>query len=53
VAALSLSGLRRKIEIALLPEEPHVVVQLDRAARHPSGCGRNRAEPQKGSRSLR
>jgi hypothetical protein len=33
VVALSLSGLRRKIEIKLLPDEVIVVLTLDRAAR--------------------
>jgi hypothetical protein len=33
VAALSLGGLRRRIEAALLPDAPLVVLQLDRAAR--------------------
>ena len=31
--ALSLNGLRRKIEAALIPENPIVVFTLDRAAR--------------------
>ena len=29
VVALSLGGLRRKIEIALLPDEVEIVLQLD------------------------
>jgi len=33
VTALSLGGLRRRIEIALLPEDVHVVLQLDVRAR--------------------
>jgi hypothetical protein len=33
VAALSLGGLRRRIEAALLPDEPVVQLRLDRAAR--------------------
>ena len=33
VVALSLGGLRRKIEVTLLPDEPHIVLRLDRAAR--------------------
>jgi hypothetical protein len=33
VVALSLGGLRRKIEIALLPDDVIVVLSLDRAAR--------------------
>jgi hypothetical protein len=33
VVALSLGGLRRRIEAALLPDAPVVVLQLDRAAR--------------------
>jgi hypothetical protein len=33
VAALSLGGLRRRIEIALLPDDVHIVLQLDRTAR--------------------
>jgi hypothetical protein len=33
VVALSLSGLRRKIETAMLPDEIVVMLQLDKAAR--------------------
>jgi hypothetical protein len=33
VLALSLGGLRRRIEIALLPDDVHVVLQLDVRAR--------------------
>jgi hypothetical protein len=33
VTALSLDGLRRGIEAALLPDEPVVQLRLDRAAR--------------------
>jgi hypothetical protein len=33
VTALSLGGLRRKIEAALLPDEPIIMLNLDRAAR--------------------
>ena len=33
VTALSLSGLRRKVEAAMLPEEVIVMLNLDRAAR--------------------
>jgi hypothetical protein len=33
VTALSLGGLRRKIEIAMLPEDVDVVLRLDRDAR--------------------
>jgi hypothetical protein len=33
VLALSLGGVRRRIEALLLPEEPIVVLNLDRAAR--------------------
>jgi hypothetical protein len=33
VTALSLGGLRRRIEVALLPDEPVVQLRLDRAAR--------------------
>ena len=33
VVALSLSSLRRRIEVALLPDEPVVRLLLDRAAR--------------------
>jgi hypothetical protein len=33
VTPLSLRGLRRKIEAALLPEEPIIILNLDRAAR--------------------
>ena len=33
VTALSLGGLRRRIEAALLPEEPVIVLNLDRVAR--------------------
>ena len=29
VVALSLGGLRRKIEVAMLPDDVHVVLQLD------------------------
>ena len=29
VVALSLGGLRRKIEIAMLPDDVHIVLQLD------------------------
>jgi hypothetical protein len=37
VVALSLGGLRRKIEALLLPDEVRVVLQLDgHAAAHPS-----------------
>jgi hypothetical protein len=39
VVALSLGGLRRKIEIAMLPDDVRVVLQLDGLAereRHPS-----------------
>ena len=31
VTALSLGGLRRRIEIALMPDDVHVVLQLDLA----------------------
>jgi hypothetical protein len=31
-AALSLGGLRRRIEAALLPDEPIIIFNLDRAA---------------------
>jgi len=33
VTALSLGGLRRRIEVALLPDKPIVQLRLDRAAR--------------------
>jgi hypothetical protein len=33
VIALSLGGVRRKVEIAMLPDEVIVVLSLDRAAR--------------------
>jgi hypothetical protein len=33
VIALSLGGLRRRIEAALMPEEPIIILNLDRAAR--------------------
>jgi hypothetical protein len=33
VTALSLGGLRRRIEIALMPDDLHVVLQLDVRAR--------------------
>jgi hypothetical protein len=33
VIALNLGGLRRKVEIALLPDDPDVKLVLDRAAR--------------------
>jgi hypothetical protein len=33
VTALSLGGLRRRIEVALLPDDPVVQLRLDRAAR--------------------
>jgi hypothetical protein len=33
LTALSLGGLRRRIEAALLPDEPVVQLRLDRAAR--------------------
>jgi hypothetical protein len=33
VTALSLGGLRRRIEVALLPDEPIIQLRLDRAAR--------------------
>jgi hypothetical protein len=33
VLALSLGGIRRRIEALMLPEEPIVVLNLDRAAR--------------------
>jgi hypothetical protein len=33
VVALSLGGIRRRIEAALLPDEPVVHLRLDRAAR--------------------
>jgi hypothetical protein len=33
VVALSLSGIRRQIEAALMPDEPIIILQLDRAAR--------------------
>jgi hypothetical protein len=33
VTALSLGGLRRRIETAMLPDDPVVVLRLDRAAR--------------------
>jgi hypothetical protein len=33
VVALSLGGLRRRIEIAMLPDDVDVVLQLDRSAR--------------------
>jgi len=35
VVALSLGGLRRKIEIAMLPDDVRVVLQLDGLARTP------------------
>jgi hypothetical protein len=34
VTALSLGGLRRRIEATLLPDEPVIQLRLDRAARH-------------------
>jgi hypothetical protein len=33
VTALSLGGLRRRIEALMLPDDVHIVLQLDRAAR--------------------
>jgi hypothetical protein len=33
VTALSLGGLRRRIEALMLPDDPHVVLQLDVRAR--------------------
>ncbi len=33
LTALSLGGLRRRIEVALLPDEPVILLRLDRAAR--------------------
>jgi hypothetical protein len=33
VTALSLGGVRRRIEALMLPDEPIVVLNLDRAAR--------------------
>jgi hypothetical protein len=33
VTALSLGGIRRRVEALMLPEEPIVVLNLDRAAR--------------------
>ncbi len=33
MTALSLGGLRRKIEIALLPESPEIKLELDKRAR--------------------
>jgi hypothetical protein len=33
VTALSLSGLRRRIEALMLPDDVHIVLHLDRAAR--------------------
>jgi hypothetical protein len=33
LTALSLGGLRRRIEAALLPEDPIIILHLDRAAR--------------------
>jgi hypothetical protein len=33
VTALSLGGLRRRIEVAVLPDEPVVQLRLDRTAR--------------------
>jgi hypothetical protein len=33
VTALSLGGIRRRVEIALLPDDLHVVLQLDVRAR--------------------
>jgi hypothetical protein len=34
IVALSLGGLRRRIEIALLPDDVRVVLQLDERERH-------------------
>jgi hypothetical protein len=33
VVALSLDGIRRKMESTLLPDKAHVILQLDRSAR--------------------
>jgi hypothetical protein len=33
VVALSLGGLRRKLETLVLPDEPDIVLRLDRGAR--------------------
>jgi hypothetical protein len=43
VAALSLGGLRRRIEALMLPDDVHIVPHLDRAARlerRPPAAGR-------------
>jgi hypothetical protein len=44
VTALSLGGLRRRIEIAMLPDDLHVVLHPDRAARRERN--RRRQQPQ-------
>ena len=42
VVALSLGGLRRKIEIAMLPDDVRVVLQLDGLAERERHGGRRR-----------
>jgi hypothetical protein len=53
VVALSLSGLRRKIEIALLPDDGIVVLNLDRAARLDATGGGSRGGRVRGSGTVR
>ena len=46
VVALSLGGLRRKIEIAMLPDDVRVVLQLDGVAERSATGGRRRVAKQ-------
>ena len=46
VVALSLGGLRRKIEIAMLPDYVRVVLQLDGVAERSATGGRRRVAKQ-------
>jgi hypothetical protein len=44
VVALSLGGLRRRIEALMLPDDPHVVLQLDIRARRERDRRRQQAQ---------
>jgi hypothetical protein len=44
IVALSLGGLRRRIEIALLPDDPIITLSLDRVARRERERRRQQAQ---------
>jgi len=48
VVALSLGGLRRKVEIAMLPDEVVVLLSLDRTARLERDRRRLTGRPRRG-----